>query len=110
VSSRAERAANNEALFREVNERVADVAEGFESVEFEVFCECSHAGCTAMLSITMTEYEAVRARGVRFAMIAGHDDPTIEQVVEQNDRFIVVEKIGEGAEVARDLDPRGGSG
>jgi alpha-D-ribose 1-methylphosphonate 5-triphosphate diphosphatase PhnM len=106
VASRAERSAKNESLFREVNERVAMVAEQFRAGEFEVFCECSSAGCPAMIKITPTEYTAVRSRGERFALLAGHDDPAVERVVEQNERFVVVEKFGEGAEIARELDPR----
>ena len=106
MESRAERAAKNEALFREVNERVVEVAEQFETELFHAFCECSDAACTRRLQITPPEYAAVRAQGDRFALIAGHDDPSIERVVERTERFVVVEKLGEGADIARELDPR----
>ena len=107
MESSAARAAKNEALFREVNERIRDAAETFEAEGLEALCECSDPECVETLHITMTEYSAVRESGNRFAMIAGHEDPDVERVLERNERFIVVEKTGEGGEVARELDPRG---
>jgi hypothetical protein len=108
MDSRAAKAAKNQALFRDVNERVVEAAEGFEAEQCEAFCECSVVSCAKMIQITPHEYNSVRSRGDRFALIAGHDDPAVERVVEENERFVVVEKIGESAEVARELDPRAG--
>ena len=107
MESRDERAAKNEALFRDVNERILDAAERFEAEGLEALCECGNASCTSTLQITMTEYGLVRARGNRFALIPGHEDPALERVVEHNERFLVVEKTGEAGEVAQELDPRG---
>ena len=104
--TREERAAANEALFREVNERIKDIAVSLESRRTAALCECSDAACTATIDIDVDEYEAVRRHGARFAVIAGHDDPSIERVVDRTDRFIVVEKTGEGADIARERDPR----
>jgi hypothetical protein len=106
VGSRAVRSGKNEALFREVNNRILDAVDTLEDEGLEVLCECSDGACTQIFRITLDEYRAVRARGERFAMLADHEDPTLERVVERNDRFIVVEQIGEAAEAARDLDPR----
>ena len=69
-------------------------------------CECANATRTSTLQITLTEYATVRARGNRFAVIPGHEDPALERIVEHNERFLVVEKTGDAAEVAQDLDPR----
>ena len=105
--SRAERAARNEALFREVNEKVKDVAmQRFGESDSEFFCECSDHTCTRLVAMSLSEYERVRARGARFAIVVGHEDPAVERVVEQNERFAVVEKFGESAEVAELLNPR----
>ncbi len=106
METRDARAAKNEAVFRDVNERILDAAERFVAEGLEALCECANATCTSTLQITMTEYGTVRARGNRFAVIPGHEDPAFERVVEHNERFLVVEKRGEAAEVARDLDPR----
>jgi hypothetical protein len=106
VDSRAVRSAKNEALFREVNNRILDAVNIVEGEGLEVLCECGDAACADIFQITFQEYRAVRARGERFVMLAGHEDPALERVVERNERFIVVEKIGEAGEMARDLDPR----
>ncbi len=106
MESRAERAAKNEALFREVNERTSEVVQGYGGGMVVAFCECSAPECTETVELTLEEYEAVRARGDRFALRASHEDLEIERVVERNERFIVIEKLGEGADLARGLDPR----
>jgi hypothetical protein len=56
--------------------------------------------------LTVAEYEAVRARPTRFLLKPGHWQSEVERVVEQNERFAVVEKHEEEAEIARETDPR----
>jgi hypothetical protein len=47
VDERERRMTQNEALFREVNERVQEKAEAFGSGgTFEYLCECANADCT----------------------------------------------------------------
>jgi len=112
VGARDERLAGNEALFREVNERVAEVAEEFVEVEstpdqFKFTCECGNATCTEEIAMTLVEYEALRAVPTHFAVVDGHEVPEIERVVERNPSYLVVEKQEEEAEeVARGTDPR----
>ena len=104
--TREERAAKNEAVFREVNERIKEITVAQRSEWSAVLCECSDASCTATIEISLSEYEATRAHGDRFALVAGHEDPAVEHIVERTDRFLVVEKTAAGGEVARELDPR----
>jgi hypothetical protein len=111
VGARDERLAGNEALFREVNERVAEVAKQFEvvptaeSVKFT--CECGNATCTEQVAMTLEEYEALRAAPTHFAVVDGHVLPEIERVVERKPSYLVVEKQEEDAvEVALETDPR----
>ena len=112
MGAREERLGANEALFREVNERVAEVAERFIAGEtgdgrFNFSCECGDRGCTEQIALTVGEYEAVRAEATRFAVVPGHEVPDIERVVERNPRYLVVEKQDPDAEeVARETDPR----
>ncbi|MBA2360127.1 MAG: hypothetical protein H0V79_04160 [Actinobacteria bacterium] len=105
MDSRAERAARNESLFREVNERITETSLG-STESSRAVCECQITDCLETLEVTLEEYEVVRKEGDRFILVEGHDDPEIERVVDRTDRFIVVEKIGEAGQVARDLDPR----
>jgi hypothetical protein len=112
VSARDERLAGNEALFREVNERVAEVATHFIEVETQTepvdfTCECGRAECAQPITMTMGEYEAIRARPTHFAVVPEHEQPEIEVVIERHPRYFVVEKREEDAqEIARETDPR----
>jgi len=106
MGSRAERAARNESVFREVNERVQDVNDRFETVEGTFFCECSDAGCAQTFAMVAADYERLRGHDDHFALVRGHDDPSIERILEERDEYVVVEKLGEGASVAKRLDPR----
>jgi hypothetical protein len=108
MSRRAERVAENEALFRSVNERVTDiVAElGEATTSVEIFCECGDARCEDRLTIARSRYEAVRENPRRFLVTVGHVAPDIEVVVEETGTFDIVEKVGEAAEVAEATDSR----
>jgi hypothetical protein len=103
VERRVERIGQNEALFREVNERIRDVSNGSE---MEILCECGDTDCTVSLRITTGEYEGLRADPTRFAVAHGHVEPDVEQVVFSNDRYSVVEKFGEATRIAHRSDPR----
>jgi hypothetical protein len=109
LDDRERRLGQNEALYREVNERVSDQARRQAlSVEevYEFVCECSNLDCTLRVEISLSEYEAVRAHARRFIVAVGHDLPEAETVVEQTDRYWVIEKDEEAGEVAETLDPR----
>jgi hypothetical protein len=98
----------NEALFREVNERIEDVGTTLlpDDQPMEFLCECDDPDCVEKVSATRAEYEAIRAVATQFVVLAGHEDPGVEHVVQQTDRFLVVEKEGEAAHEAHEDDPR----
>ncbi len=112
MAARDERLAGNEALFREVNERVAEVATHFIEVEthtepVDFTCECGRADCAEPITMTMVEYEAIRAESTHFAVVPEHEQPEIENVIERHPTYFVVEKREPDAqEVARETDPR----
>ncbi len=96
-----DRAAKNEALFRDLNERVKaiDEAHGLPVEEdWEFLCECGDAECVEHVRLTVAEYEEIRRSPVHFAVRRGHEMPEIERVVSETDRFMVVEKLPRGAE------------
>jgi hypothetical protein len=88
-----ERRALNEALFRDVNERIAESAENFGADETEFVCECADPNCTDRVPATLAEYERVRANPTTFLLAPGHNEPDIERVVSERRRFHVVEKV-----------------
>ena len=106
-SASVERLAKNESFFRQVNERIRDVAETLGGPEaYEFLCECSDASCTERIKLTAAEYEAVRAEPTRFVLAPGHAAPGIEQVVAREEDHVVVEKHGLAGRIAARLDPR----
>ena len=100
--------ARNQALFREVNERIEQVAEGFGFVgDGSFICECGNAQCVQPIEVSHGEYERVRAHASRFIVALDHENPQTESVVEQNDHYAVVEAYaGISARIARETDPR----
>jgi hypothetical protein len=97
-----QRAARNEALFREVNENIARLEErqGATTTEPAYVCECADAGCTEQIVIDPETYRRVRADPRLFFVRPGHEDPELERVVERHDGYLVVEKTGEAGKVA----------
>jgi hypothetical protein len=108
MEQRAQRVARNEALFREVNERIKQVNDNFGTQEVADFiCECGDVECTEPVSLTLGEYEGIRRDGTHFAVIPGHVVRDIERVVARYDHFAVVEKTEpQAAAVAAAEDPR----
>jgi hypothetical protein len=112
VSSREERIGMNEAVFREVNERIQEVASAFDltSEPLDLICECGDAACVARITLSREEYEAVRADSELFAVATGHVAPDVEEVVANHSRYDIVRKNkGVPAEIAQETDPRQGS-
>lgn len=101
-----ERLARNQALFREVNERLLELADGEPDRRLDFLCECSHNDCAATIELTLTEYERVRRRPTLFVLVAGHDIDEIEDVVEEHPTFVVVQKKA-ATKFAIETDPRG---
>jgi hypothetical protein len=107
MTTRAERQGRNESLFREVNERIAELNQTFQiEGRTEFLCECSRDECKEPVSISIAEYEEIRETPERFFVLPGHEDESVERVVERNERFVTVEKVGDAAEEAEELDPR----
>src|SRR4051794_16007747 len=87
------RRARTEALFRDVNERIAESAQRFDAEETEFVCECADPGCADRVEASLDEYEDVREDGATFMLAPGHADHDIERIVRDRGRFHIVEKI-----------------
>jgi hypothetical protein len=106
---RGERLIRNQIFVREVNEHVHEAALVLGGVSddrdhwFEMFCECSRKSCFGRILVTLHEYEALRAEPTTFAVAAGHESGSIEQVVARNGRFVTVRKFHpETVKIARE--------
>jgi hypothetical protein len=85
--------ARTEALFRDVNERIAESAQRFEADATQFVCECADPTCTDRVEATLDEYEDVRADATTFLLTPGHAHDDIERVVADSGRFHIVEKM-----------------
>jgi hypothetical protein len=101
-----DRFARNEAIFREVNERVADVKDS-EARMTDFLCECGNLDCVEELSLTDAEYMKIRSNSATFAVVPGHVLEDVETVIEETDRFQIVEKHPREAAIAEATDPNG---
>ena len=110
MSSREKRIGLNEAVFREVNERIDDLAEASDltTQSLDLICECGDASCVERLSMTTAEYEEVRSEAHQFAVHPGHEYPDVESVVARLKGYDVVRKnTGAPKQIAEQTDPRG---
>jgi hypothetical protein len=110
VDAREERLANNEVLFRDINERIAGVAgpQGIPGDDhvYEFLCECSNVTCDLRLPLTLAVYEDVRKEPTQFLVAPGHELPEIEIVLSRAAGYQVVRKHGDAAELVAEKDPR----
>lgn len=95
---------------REVNERLRELNEAFEAItrDSEFICECANRDCIGHVPMTLAEYERIRSVPTRFLVLPEpyHVVPEVEDVVEENDGYYVVEKTGDAGAAALRLDPR----
>ena len=105
----ARRVGLNESIFRQVNEQIESLNHGVGVglPTLTVICECADGDCTERIEIAIPAYERVRADPRRYIVVSGHVLREFESIVEQADRYDVVEKRdGEAARLAEETDPR----
>ena len=93
----------NEATFRQINEGIRTTP---PDGRLSFRCECGRLGCNRLITLSRSQYEAVRAHPRRFFVIPGHELTEFERVVERHDDHAVVEKHEDAAEIAERTDPR----
>jgi hypothetical protein len=109
MDERAKRIGLNEALFREVNERVRSVNVDFGATggDGQFVCECGDDRCTEPIRVSLTEYERIRSDPALFFVRPGHQIPEVETAVEESEEYLVVRKHqGDPADLAESTDPR----
>jgi hypothetical protein len=106
---REEHIANTESLFRDVNERIAEVSDRFDAPEAELMCECADPDCAERIEVPLQEYDRVREDGTRFVIDPDHVEPTVEKIVQRRRGYAIVQKLGRVAALARRLNPRAGT-
>jgi hypothetical protein len=107
MSVSLERLARNQALFREVNERLLELSQGFgfQDGSMQFVCECSNEDCTVTVTMNHNEYESVRAHSTFFVVASGHEILEVEKVIDRQDGWAIVQKVAE-TDYAAETDPR----
>jgi len=103
--------AANEAVFRQVNERIEglhrSMLDGDAESEMAVVCECGDLACVQQVSLDVRSYEQVRSEATLFIVVPGHDIPDVEEIVSRRDGYdVVCKNRGLGRSVAEATDPR----
>jgi hypothetical protein len=102
--SQEERIAENEAWYRSLNERKAEwLKGGLPAAGFR--CECWRTDCGERIQLSKREWEEVRSRATRFAVLPGHIATEVEgadgeEVVKEYPHFWLIEKRGAAGDVA----------
>lgn len=105
----SERIGRNDATFREANEGIAAAAGGLDLADRIPFiCECAEPACTAIVLLSLDEYEAIRDNATHFLNAPGHEVAAQDAGRKVGDEpgYVVVEKLGRAAEVAAERDAR----
>jgi hypothetical protein len=94
-----------------MNESMVAIQEKFtrdNGERLSLVCECDRISCAALIQVWPEAYEQIREDGASFLVLPGHEDLAVEEVVERDDRYLVVRKRpGEPRAVALETDPRG---
>jgi hypothetical protein len=94
--------AEEQALFRQVNQRIALVNSQWvgsnDDTPLEVLCECGDITCVSRVKLTTGEYDAIRSNPVLFVMLPGHEDEALERVKRGAEGYVVVANVGDAAQ------------
>jgi hypothetical protein len=104
-----ERAAHNEAIFRDANERLSRERETLAAPgdRTPFLCECADEHCNEIVLLNVEEYERARSQGDWFVVAASHLDRVLAgSEITELDRYALVRKRGRAGEIARAENPR----
>lgn len=85
--------AKTQLLFREVNERIAEITAGHGEAASEFLCECGRPDCTTVVGLSLTDYQALRSGGDLFVSATGHCVEGVVRLVESRDGFDVLVQV-----------------
>jgi len=88
MSPRELRVGRNQDLFREVNERIAELAVHTPGDIFIIVCECANTGCAEMVKLPLEEYGRIRSEPGLYVVLFGHEGT--EPVEERHSDYLVV--------------------
>jgi hypothetical protein len=94
-STRLARAEKNEEAHKQHNERRARLEEeaGVRPDDPVPFvCECDQPRCAKAVMLRLDEYEQAVKPPDQFVVSPGHEDPSVERVIDRRDGYVIVSK------------------
>jgi hypothetical protein len=80
----------NQRLFREVNQRIAEITAGQQEGAAEFLCECGRDDCHETLALDLSEYTDLRDQDGFFLVAPGHLVESVDRLVEVREGFELV--------------------
>lgn len=113
--------AENEVIFRQANkgvlEQLADTQgiaaeedqtasiKSMDDLPLLFYCECADETCRQRIELTPKEYLEQHRNTSQFILIPGHHIPSVERIMFETDKYIVVEKYLAPPAAAEKLNP-----
>lgn len=122
-TSSERRLAENEAIFRRLNEQVNTgfletnrlaqednqpefiVSLKSDDVPLQFYCECADENCAHRIPMTLAEYRAIHKNRSRFVIAPGHEVTSVEEIIKEAPGYMVVEKRQTPPEDPKTLHP-----
>lgn len=104
------RLAENEVVFRQLNEQVQKgieqtnqlatehkqpeykIKDGPDAPPLQFYCECSDENCSKRIKINLHEYRQIHKVRNHFMLVPGHEVLAVERLIREAPKFNVVEK------------------
>jgi hypothetical protein len=105
---RQRRAAQNQLLFRSVNEQIVGMTEKFRAdlSDINLVCECWSPSCTGTIRCRLEEFELLDRAGNMFIVLPGHEDLLVENVVDASNGYVIVRKRELAARIVEEAQER----
>jgi hypothetical protein len=100
TAERELRAAQNQMLFRSINDQIKELGDG-ATPELEFACECADESCSDKIRLSAIQFLGIESEQNRFIVLRGHEIPEVEDVVAERASFLIVSKRGAGAEFVK---------
>lgn len=113
------RLVENEAIFRLRNERIIARLDGLakkssqkgrqatlppsRDATLNFYCECSDMDCRQWIKLPIDTYRAIHKKRDHFIVKPGHEDTSIEAVVDKETHYYVVQKLSKMSDLPATL-------
>jgi hypothetical protein len=84
----------NEVIFRDVNKNIQEFVDGENNAPalLPFYCECSNPECIERIPMTTEQYSKLHKDDRHFITRIGHESPEVEEILNKESNYQVVEK------------------